>query len=276
MRHRIIARISDRPRRCRAPGALVNSRNQGLRKGHTSVWRLPPDFYNCRMPPKKSAIESCYACERPASTIEHCPPKSFFATRQRQNLITVPSCAEHNNENSKDVEYARNAITTLWGINTTGLELFERKTKKSLERSPGLLFHSFSTMEPVMQGEHVTGIYHLDIDRLELVFGACVRAIHYRDTRQKHADWGIVMPSFAFDSNVPEQLVQNWNRLRDVLNSIRFERKPTANPSVFEYGVAHLEGKHVYLHVFYGSFLVYALELSKEAAAARLRQRGGD
>ena len=125
----------------------------------------------------------------------------------------------------------------------------------------------------VMYGEHVTGVYHLDIDRLEVVFGACVRAVHYRDTRQKHADWGIVMPRCVFDFNVPEQFVQNWNRLCEALKSFQFERKGTANPSVFAYGVAQLEGKHVYLHVFYGSFLVYALELSKEAAAARLLKK---
>jgi hypothetical protein len=81
------------------------------------------------------------------------------------------------------------------------------------------------------------------------------------------------MPRCAFDSNVPEQFVQNWNRLCEALKSLQFERKGTANPSVFEYGVAQLEGKHVYLHVFYGSFLVYALELSTEAAAARLLKK---
>ena len=154
--------------------------------------------------------------------------------------MMVPSCVEHNNDNSKDVEYARNAITTLWGVNTTGLELFERKTKKSFDRSPGLLVQTFSTMEPVMHREHITGMYHLDIDRLESVFGACVRAIHYRDTHQKHVDWGIVMPSCRFDSNVPGQFVENWNRLCNALKSIQFERKRTANPSVFEYELPDL------------------------------------
>lgn len=220
-----------------------------------------------------SVTETCYACERPASTVEHCPPKSFFPTGQRQNLMTVPSCEEHNNDNSKEVEYARNAITTLRGVNTTGLELFERKTKKSLVRSPGLLFQTFGTIEPVMYGDHVTGAYHLDIDRLKVVFGACVRAVHYRYTGRKHADWAIVMPCCVFDSSVSEQFVQDWNRLCEALKSLQFERKGTANPSVFQYGVARLEGKYVYLHVFYESFLVYALELSKEAAAARLLKK---
>lgn len=221
------------------------------------------------------ANATCYACERPASTVEHCPPKSFFPNGHRRNLMTVPSCEQHNNDNSKDVEYARNAITTMAGINTTGLELFERKTKKSLDHSPGLLFQTFSTMEPVIYGERVTGMYHLDIDRLELVFGACVRALHYRDTQRKHADWAIVMPRCVFDSKMPEQFVRNWSRLCSALQSIHFELKGTENRAVFEYGVALLKGKYVYLHVFYGSFLVYAFELSSEEAAARLRQRSG-
>jgi hypothetical protein len=190
--------------------------------------------------------------------------------------MTVPSCEEHNNDYSKDVEYARNAITTLLGVNTTGLKLFESKTRKSLDRSPGLLFQTFSTMKPVMYGEHVTGAYHLDIDRLDTVFGACVSAIHYRDTRRKHSHWGIVMPCCAFDSDVPQHFVQNWNRLCLALRSIKFDQKCTANPSVFQYGVAQMQGKHIYLHVFYEGFLVYALELTKEEAAARLRQQHGD
>ena len=67
----------------------------------------------------------------------------------------------------------------------------------------------------------------------------------------------------ALDSNVHEQFVNNWNRLYGALKSIQFERKRTANPSVFEYGVAHLERKHVYLHVFCERFPVRALELPK-------------
>jgi hypothetical protein len=232
------------------------------------------DSYNSRMP--ATAGDTCYACEKPASTVEHCPPRSFFPAGQRRNLMTVPSCTEHNNDSSKDVEYARNAITTLWGVNTTGLELFERKTKKSLDRSPKLLFQTFRTMEPVLYGEHVTGVYRLDLDRLDSVFRACVRAIHYRDTQLKHPDWAIVMPGCVFDSNVTEQFAQNWKRLCDTLKAIRFEPKRTANSSVLRYGVARLQGKYVYLHVFYDGFPVYAFELSKEAAAARLRQRGGD
>lgn len=43
---------------------------------------------------------TCYKCEEPAASKEHAPPKCLFpkGVRYRTNLITVPSCKEHNQE----------------------------------------------------------------------------------------------------------------------------------------------------------------------------------
>src|SRR6185437_6074985 len=73
------------------------------------------------------AAETCYACDQPATTREHVPPFSFFPEGHKQNLITVPSCAAHNNANSKDVEYVRNIITTSFGVNSVGETIFSTK-----------------------------------------------------------------------------------------------------------------------------------------------------
>jgi hypothetical protein len=47
--------------------------------------------------------DTCYACEEPATTREHAPPKSFLPTDERDQLITVPSWEAHNNDNSPPV-----------------------------------------------------------------------------------------------------------------------------------------------------------------------------
>lgn len=210
------------------------------------------------------STETCYACESPACTKEHCPPLSFFPEGQRDQLLTVPSCKQHNNDNSKDVEYVRNVLTILWGVNTSGVELFAGKVMRSLDRSPKLLTKTFSTMQTVFHEGQLTGAFKLDIDRLEKVFEACARAIHYHETRQKHTDWGIVMPRLFFNPEVPEAQRQNWLQLFEMLRKIGFERKPVANPKVFEYGRADIEGHSLYRFVFYESFVVDALPLMEE------------
>ena len=96
--------------------------------------------------------ETCYACAAVACSVEHCPPLSFFPEGHRKDLITVPSCSDHNHVNSKDVEYTRNWLTTSWGVNTAGQNLFDGKTKKSFDRSPRLLNQTFGTMRTISYG----------------------------------------------------------------------------------------------------------------------------
>ena len=54
-----------------------------------------------------------------------------------------------------------------------------------------------------------------------------VRLFCFFRTRQKHSDWGLMMPRWVFDCNVTGQFVQNWNRLTEALKSLRLERKGT-------------------------------------------------
>ncbi|MDC5072991.1 hypothetical protein NRA08_18095, partial [Acinetobacter baumannii] len=59
---------------------------------------------------------TCYMCDAEATTVEHVPPKCIFPESKdlssadklldfRKQLITVPSCDDHNGKKSKDDEY---------------------------------------------------------------------------------------------------------------------------------------------------------------------------
>ena len=61
----------------------------------------------------------CYMCSDNETSREHTPPRGFFPTNHRVNLITVPSCSVHNEDTSKDDEYERNIITA--SINNNAL-----------------------------------------------------------------------------------------------------------------------------------------------------------
>jgi len=78
--------------------------------------------------------ETCYACDQPAPTREYTPPKSFFPESKRDQLITVPSCEAHNNDNSPDVEYVRNLLSFQYGTNEDGHSQFQGVVQRSLAR----------------------------------------------------------------------------------------------------------------------------------------------
>jgi hypothetical protein len=94
--------------------------------------------------PGSPSRNTCFACDQSATTREHAPPRSFFPEGSRQKLITVPSCAIHNCDNSLDVEYVRNAIVILAGLNATG-ELLIDTAKRSFDRSPALCARTFQS-----------------------------------------------------------------------------------------------------------------------------------
>jgi hypothetical protein len=142
----------------------------------------------------------CYACDKPATTREHAPPSSFFPEGQRVNLITVPSCADHNNANSKDVEYARNVITIMFGVNEIGQQHFSDKSLRSLDHSPALLRSTFSDIRPVRFQGTTIGRFTVDTARIESVMSACVCALHFRETGVRKPNWGIILPQ-----SVPQQ-----------------------------------------------------------------------
>ncbi len=54
-----------------------------------------------------------YCGNRNATTADHVPPKSFFATPRPNNFITVPCCKICNGSFGKDDERARNLLTSL-------------------------------------------------------------------------------------------------------------------------------------------------------------------
>ncbi len=123
-------------------------------------------------------------------------------------------------------------------------------------------------MQTIFYEGQVTGAYRLDIKRLANIFEACARATHYRETQRKHPDWGITMPRLMFSGGVSDVGRQSWFRLLEMLQQIGFEQRSVANPQVFEYGVAQIEGHSLYCFFFYQSFLVYAFPLPVGANAA--------
>lgn len=77
---------------------------------------------------------SCYfqGCPGPAVTSEHVPPQSFFSKEQRQQLITVRSCVQHNNAKSIDDIYGPAYICLNSSPKNSSRAVFEKSVLKKL------------------------------------------------------------------------------------------------------------------------------------------------
>ena len=112
-------------------------------------------------------------CNKEKVSVEHAPPRSFFPSGMRNNLITVDSCQEHNEDTSLDDEYIKNLITMLIGGNPTAYKQFSEKTLKSFKRSPALLQSTTEKQYPV------------NFNRVDLVMRKIAYALFYHKYNQR-------------------------------------------------------------------------------------------
>jgi hypothetical protein len=156
-----------------------------------------------------------------------------------------------------DVEYVRNAIASLAGLNETGELLFD-KTKRSFDRSPALFARTFQSFV-VHSHEEQVGTYKFDLKRVHKVMGAVVQALHYRDQGQKWSRWLVFVPSLGSESSLVHKIPDGSDSFRALLSSIPYVDRSTADPEVFTYGSHALDWGWVYRLTFYGGFVVNAL-----------------
>jgi hypothetical protein len=201
--------------------------------------------------------KSCYACDQPATTREHVPPFSFFPEGHRNNLITVPSCALHNNANAMDVEYTRNVVSLFFGVNDVGERHFLDKAMRSFDHTPALLHTTFSDIRPVkVQGVEV-GVFTTDVKRVNAVMSTCLTALHFEETGEKMGRWEIVLPNMGFTNDTTQEKAGAWRQFLSLFSQMPFQMRVTGSPDVFQYAVADIDGGRVYSMRFYKAFLVF-------------------
>lgn len=81
----------------------------------------------------------CYECgvplDKESLTKEHVPPKCFFPKNDRNSLITVPSCREHNSGKSDDDEHLLQIISIQILANEKGQDIGVNKALKGIYRN---------------------------------------------------------------------------------------------------------------------------------------------
>jgi hypothetical protein len=205
-------------------------------------------------------MKKCYRCDREGLTREHAPPDSFFPKGHRHNLVTVPSCHDHNTKNSKDVEYVRNVLVSHYVTNSVARAHFQEKVKRSFNKSSKLFYRTFRDMKPIRVDGEKTGLYSLDFPRFKVVMESLAYALYYRDFDKTYpGTWEIFSP-ILLSPNFFRGLPDGWEEFRKLLVELSYKEMPTPQPDVFRYGMHKWDDERlVFLFQFYGGFIVNAL-----------------
>lgn len=188
---------------------------------------------------ERAASSTCYMCEKPGDTNEHVPPKCFFPKKEefRRNLITVPSCTEHNNEKSGEDEYMRVLFVGAAG-NTSDPELASR-TIRSLQHKKKLA-REMIAMSRTRRG------YTVNEERIKTYLTSVAKALYRHAFGEKFQGNLSIMPHFLDNFTTAREL-RMWSekaKREFVLRRI-FATRPMLpecswegeNPDIFRYRI---------------------------------------
>lgn len=207
---------------------------------------------------------TCYMCHSEASSTEHIPPKCFFPTHGevsgerslRQNLITVPSCNEHNSEKSGDDQFLLSIITSHIENNPIAQRIFSTRVMRTLRRKPHLVQRFFRGLMPVFLGRVHTGMFSLDRPRFDKTLINIARGLYFHHYSKTILTQGHLLTSSIHEVTSERSDEINWSLQQwRVFSERALQNRPIygENPEVFFYKVVEGDekGRIVFRMVFY-------------------------
>jgi hypothetical protein len=191
--------------------------------------------------------------------MEHVPPKCIFPKRDkfRKNLITVPSCDEHNSKKSKDDELLRHILSSTPGCNELALEIIEHGVMPSFDRRPHIIDTFVPDIAPAQFNEEESATFSVDGERFESSIEAIVRGIFYHEfgktlTAKLRIAWGVLI----YD----EKIAPYFKLIQNAESQIHGGYKGD-NPRVFQYSIQYSESrtKRLCRMRFYEGHPIYAI-----------------
>jgi len=138
--------------------------------------------------------ETCYTCDAPAVSDDHIPAKCLFPEPRPANLqlITVPSCNEHNHERGGDDDYFRLIMTTTSADEPAAERWIDKKVLTYLKRNPEFLKKFLAGSIPKVPVTTPSGIFleyrpafTYDRPRLQKVVDAIARGLWFHENKRQ-------------------------------------------------------------------------------------------
>jgi hypothetical protein len=135
--------------------------------------------------------EVCYWCGKLATSTEHVPPKCLFPEEKdvnqiyaqsfRKNLITVPSCDEHNMEKSHEDEYLMSCLSGIVGNNGVAFVHNATKVKRAIYRNPNIIKIIKKDILKIDGHKFPVLWVNFDVEKLMYSFEAIARALYFHE-----------------------------------------------------------------------------------------------
>ncbi|WP_437480412.1 hypothetical protein WME75_35515 [Sorangium sp. So ce1014] len=128
---------------------------------------------------------SCYyhECQNKGRTKEHIPPRSFFPANQRNQLLTVKSCEEHNNAKSSDDIYVLAHICMSASPSNGARDIFLQRVAPQLKHNGEALRKLLAAGAVPLSDGAVA--YKVDVTRFDRFFSALSCGIIYNSCKAR-------------------------------------------------------------------------------------------
>lgn len=221
--------------------------------------------------PRGFKQQTCYMCEKHATTREHAPCKSFFpenfdpvtGINYRRNLITVPSCTEHNASKSEDDEYLLFIILSA-GANAIARRLFSTKVMHALSERTYLVGLITRDMIPAFYNGTPTMAFTVDHGRFTNSTIHLARALYYYHYHKKWLERiEVYSPALLQRGGLEAQSMNAANEWISRVTEKLFQRFPQYgdNSRIFYYNIHRdKEAKQISIRmVFYEGIVIVAV-----------------
>ena len=214
----------------------------------------------------------CYYCGKVAYSREHIPPKCIFpeekdladSVNYRKNLITVPSCDEHNSNKCKDDEYLQLILIHGYFNSTAGKEHFYNKIVRALMRRPAMLAELYANQYPVTIDAQPTVAVDVDMERFNKVLEQVCQGLYFYEFGDRWQQEIEIHTPLLLSMNDPDsdkfnELVTNLSKA--IIRELNDCEKKGDNPEIFWYQMQVNDAKKrlIIRMMFYEGFDVFAI-----------------
>ena len=221
------------------------------------------------------STETCYVCDRAATTREHAPPKCFFPEQKdvgrdlRKNLISVPSCRDHNTARSNDDQYVMAIVVMHFMTTGVARSQFATKIIRTLKRSTPLVKSLFRQPKNVtVDGERTVAV-GIDRVRFNRVMECTCRALVFHHSGERIQDEVTIFSTGIFHPHRLERDSDESSLELAVRRILEGQPRLGENPEVFWYQFVHIPTQLTAVRLeFYGGFTVYGASDTRLKASA--------
>ncbi len=197
-------------------------------------------------------MKICYWCGKLATSVEHFPPKGIFPSEHRKNLLTVPSCDEHNSANSKTDERFRFLLHAP-EPSELAKKWYEEKTKKAIYREEERVFMEgiAKTSKPIDDIPGIGGTFIFEATIINDTIEKITRAAFYRHSGS--ISLGMEYRCFytCFPDTDPAYNEMAFKTLELARTDEKMIQGDAENPQIFDYKYRLDENTFVVLHKFH-------------------------